>query len=150
MDEFLLVLAGGLVGVVTAIITNRSADNRLKIQLAHESEQREKDHAAAVRREPIQRLSELNSVITEMFWPLRTPGSRIDTATATRMTAVIAQARIAMKAIGEEEVENEDDELFNILGESVTKEKKAIPEIQEKLASIERHRIRLAESAALA
>lgn len=151
MDEFLLVLAGGLVGLVTAVVTNRSADNRLKIQHAHESKQREKEQAAAIRREPAEHLKALISVVTTSLVPLSSNKSSEARSEVTRqVVAALYGARVAMMAIDEKDVVYAIDQLTKPLGplaggieDSDDWVEENAPIIRDELAVIESHRTRL-------
>ena len=162
MVEVFLVLAGGLIGGlsagVVAFITNRSADNRLKLQLDYQNRQNESERLRAIHSEPINDLAEVIAVVSELT-------SRItvfDVGDSNlepihRVFGVTFKASISMEAIGEHELAEEIGSLGGVLTPFLANEEaeprlQRVKEAPEKigvlLESIARHRKRLMETAA--
>ena len=159
--EVLLVLAGGLIGVVVAFITNRSADNRLKVQMDREDQTRQRERIRAIRNEPIQHLTEVISVISELIPVMSTfnlEGSEtLNFDPVNRVLAVNLRAGISMDTIDENDISKAISSLTQLFTPFLRKmngeQRKQLidenlPGILENLQLIEGHRRRLMESLA--
>ena len=155
MVEVFLVLAGGLVGGlsagVVAFMSNQSADARLKTQLDHDRQERNLERIAAVRNEAGNHLGVLISSVSESQFQLSLPTDFDERKQiSNRLMGLSTRAFVAMMALEETDVAQDITHLTELLkprlvaneGSTVITEEYFV-EIDKCLASIENHRTRL-------
>ncbi|MCH8987935.1 MAG: hypothetical protein IIA92_03920 [Chloroflexi bacterium] len=163
MDGIWLLVAGALIAgvpaVAVAFITNRSADNRTKVQLDRESRQQERERIRIIRSGPIQDLAELIKATSVFMGRTITPtsvrGGRMDFDPMHRVMEASFTSTSSMAAIGEQDVAEETSSLAYLLapflGELDVEQREQLvdentPKIGVALESIKRHQMRLMEA----